>query len=712
MRVFILRVLRRGAPLACAAAAWTCSGTVSEQVTPSSVAAVVVNPSAMTLVVGQQQPMQASVRDAAGNTVSGAAVVWSVRDNNIVSVSTAGIVTALAIGTTEVAANSSGKSGVAVITVQRVPVATVAVLPRQVDAIVGSRTTLTAVAYDAGGNTLTGRSFIWSSSNTVVATVDASGVVTANGPGSATVTATAEGKSDAATVAVTLTPVATVTLAPAVLSMTVGQMTQLTATARDANGTVLVGRPVQWSSSNTAVALVAADGTVSALTDGSANITATIGGQSAIAAVTVSGVPVATVTIQPQTASINENASQQLTATTRDAGANILMRPVTWTTSNSTIAVVTQAGLVTARAAGTATITATSEGIAGTATVTVLRAPVASVVVQPSAATVLVGRTTTFTATVMDALNTPLAGRVVTWTSSNTSVATVSSTGEVTGVASGTATITATSEGIPGRATVTVSAVAVGTVTVAPATVNVIVGQTATLVATVRDVNGAVVTDRAVTWSSSAPAVAGVSTTGVVTGVGAGTATITATSEGRSGTATVTVTTIPVHTVTVEPPNVTLTVGNRITLTAVTRDEAGNVLTGRVVTWSLGDESIVGVTSTGVVTGVGPGTSTITATSEGKSGTSIVTVQPTPVASVTVQPATATVAIGATTTLTAFVRDSSGNVLNGRVVSWISSNTAIATVNGSGVVTGVARGSVTITATSEGRSGTATVTVP
>src|SRR2546427_4287254 len=103
----------------------------------------------------------------------------------------------------------------------------------------------------------------------------------------------------------------------------------------------------------------------------------------------------------------------------------------------------------------------------------------------------------------------------------------------------------------------------------------------------------------------------------------------------------------------------------------------------------------------------------ITATSEGQSGTATVTVTalaPPPVATVAVSPASASVGVGQTVPLTATPQDASGNPLSGRVVTWASSNTAVATVNGSGLVSGVAAGPATITATSEGQSGTAAVT--
>src|SRR5437773_1679333 len=91
-----------------------------------------------------------------------------------------------------------------------------------------------------------------------------------------------------------------------------------------------------------------------------------------------------------------------------------------------------------------------------------------------------------------------------------------------------------------------------------------------------------------------------------------------------------------------------------------------------------------------------------TATSEGKSGTAALTVTTVPVASVTVSPATASVPAGQTMQLAATPKDANGNSLSGRTISWSSGSTAVATVSASGLVTGVAAGAATITATAEG----------
>jgi uncharacterized protein YjdB len=250
----------------------------------------------------------------------------------------------------------------------------------------------------------------------------------------------------------------------------------------------------------------------------------------------------------------------------------------------------------------------------------------------------------------------------------------------------------------------------VGSVNVSPATANVIAGQAITLSATVRDTSGAVVADRVVTWQSSNSSVATVSSAGVVTGKVAGTVTITATSETRSGSAAVTVQPVPVATVTLAPKSVTLEPGRTATLVATTKSAAGTVLTGRAVTFSSDNAGVARVSSDGVVTAVGPGAATITASSEGKTATATVTVRPS-VARVVVSPGETYLRRGGTVQLSATAYDSSDHVIIGRAVTWTTSDDHVAKVSDTGLVTARRSGTVTITATIDGRSVTAMVRI-
>ena len=219
----------------------------------------------------------------------------------------------------------------------------------------------------------------------------------------------------------------------------------------------------------------------------------------------------------------------------------------------------------------------------------------------------------------------------VTWTSSNTSVATVSSTGVITAKSVGTATITVTTEDGSKKATceVTVTPIRVSGVTLSSSTISMVNGNISTLTATVSPSNAA---NKNVTWTSSNTSVATVSSSGVVTAKSVGTTTITVTTEDGSKKATclVTVTPIKVSGVTLNSSTISIVNGNNMILTAtVSPSNAAN----KNVSWTSSNTSVATVSSTGVVTAKSVGTATITVTTEdgNKKATTNITVKPLPI---------------------------------------------------------------------------------
>jgi len=619
------RLARMKLPLAIAAAAFAACELpvrVTDPTPPNSpVVQIVSSPDTVTLDPDQTQQFVAYGRTQAGDSVA-VAVSWSASGGTITG---GGLYTANGVaGSYQVTATAqvSGSSQVK----NRGPMAQVILTPLTASAVGGGRVQFAVYGIRKNGDSVA-VSVGYAATGGIISAV---GLYTAGqSAGTYQVIATQSGGTLASTAAVTISsvPVASVAVSPVAAGLTVGATTQLTATPEDSSGTALTGRAVTWATSNAAVATVSVSGLVTGVAAGSATITATSEGQSGTSALTVTNVPVASVTVSPATATVTIGTTTQLTATPKDANGTALSgRAVTWVTSNAAVATVSASGLVTGVAAGSATITATSEGQSGTSAITVTNVPVASVTVSPTAAGVTVGATTQLTATPKDANGTALSGRVVTWATSNAAAATVSASGLVTGVAAGSATITATSEGQSGTAALTVTNVPVASVTVSPATASLTVGATTQLTATPKDANGTALSGRVVTWGTSNAAIATVSASGLARGVAAGSATITATSEGKSGTSAVTVTNVPVATVTVTPAIATLLMGATVQLTATPRDALGNPLSGRVVTWSSDALGVAAVSGSGLVSGLAVGGATITATSGGQSGSAAVTV--------------------------------------------------------------------------------------
>ena len=257
----------------------------------------------------------------------------------------------------------------------------------------------------------------------------------------------------------------------------------------------------------------------------------------------------------------------------------------------------------------------------------------------------------------------------------------------------------------------------VESVVVTPQSLQLVAGAAGALIAEVKDGSGNVLRDRRIVWASANPAIATVSDNGVVTGVSAGSVDIAATSEGKSAVASVTVVPLPpqVSSVRIAPDNVYLYVAAGEDLVATPYDPNNVAIGGRSVVWTTNNATVASISQTGHVTGLVPGTAVITAVVDGVTGNANVTVRIVPVAKVTIMPTGASVGEGKKITLVARVTDAVGNVLANRSVTWASSNPGIATVEASGdqsaFVRGIRKGTVTITATSEGKFGTASVRV-
>ncbi len=356
------------------------NGTAAITVTQVPVASLEVSPASASLFIAGTRQLTATARDAGGNVLTLRPVTWRSSDTTKVRVSATGLVTGVGVGTAAVTATCEGQTAAASIDVSVAPVATVQVTPATPSVAINATVQLTAVLRDANGTTLTGRPITWSSTDSTRAQVNSTGLVLGIAAGPVTIRATSEGITGSAAATVTAAAVATVTVAPASSNIVVGDSVPLTATLRDAGGNVLTGRTVTWTSSHPSTrASVSATGMVRGVGVGTATITAASEGRTGTATVAVAAVPpapVATVTVTPASDTIASGATQQLTATLRDAGGNILTgRTVTWSTSNGAVASVNSTGLVQGTGAGTATITATSETQTGTASILVTAAP-------------------------------------------------------------------------------------------------------------------------------------------------------------------------------------------------------------------------------------------------------------------------------------------------------------------------------------------------
>ena len=514
--------------------------------------------------------------------------------------------------------------------------------------------------------------------------------------------------------------VESVSLLPQTLSMTEGEMTHLSLNVVPSDASI---KDVTWESSSPSVAAVSQSGLVDALSEGTALITVTTkdGNRTASCTVTVRArtVSVTGVTLDRSSLSMIEGDTQTLTATVMPSDATD--KSVSWSTSNPTVAAVSQTGLVTAKSPGSATITVTTVDGGKTASCSVIvqsqTVNVTGVSLDRTDLTMRIEDKQTLTATVLPASATD---KSVTWSSTDAGVASVSPEGVVTAKAYGTAQIIVTTVDGSKQADCHVSVVKpIEEISayLSSSSHSMTVGDTKTINVIIDE--QAPYDNFSSSWSNDNNSVIRFleQTSGSVTlsALSPGTATISYTMTDSFGTrilsciVSVFEKKIPVTGVSLDRSSLSLTEGDTQLLTAtVSPSDASD----KSVTWSSNNTSIAMVSPSGLVTAISPGSAMITVKTEdgGKTATCSVTVQAQKVSvtGVSLDKTSLSLAVGDTQTLTATVTPSNAT---DQTVTWSSSNTSVATVSSTGVVYAKAAGSATITVKTNDGAKTATCAV-
>ena len=317
------------------------------------VSGIALDKTELTVAVGETSALKATVAPADATYQN---ITWTSSNPTIATVDN-GIVRALKAGTTTITAECSGKKAECKVTVI-IPVTGISLDKSELTVAVGENATLkaTITPSNATNNTIT-----WTSSNADVATVD-NGTVRALKAGTTTVTAECSGKKAECKVTV-IVPVTSITLDKTELSIAIGESATLTATISPADAT---DQNITWTSSNTAIATVE-NGTVTGLKTGTVTIIAECGGKKAECVITVY-IPVDSVTLDKTEITMFVGTATTLSATVKPDNAKD--KTVTWSSSNESVAIVTN-GVVTALKAGTATIKASCSDKEATCSVTV-----------------------------------------------------------------------------------------------------------------------------------------------------------------------------------------------------------------------------------------------------------------------------------------------------------------------------------------------------
>lgn len=683
-----------------------------------AVASVVVTPASDTIGIGQSRTLSATPRDANGATVSGVSITWSTSDTAVATL-TGSTLVGKREGTTTVRATANGVTGSASVTV-RIPAARVSVDSFATKMLAGTQQTLSAAVLDSADAPLPLRPVRWRSSDTTIARVDsASGVVVAKVAGSVAIIASHAALAD--TAALTVDPaIALVVVTPGSVGLAVGDARQLSAVALSAAGDTVTGYPIVWSSAWNHVAEIdRSSGLLQGQNVGNTTVHASVGGRGGIASVSVGG-SVDSVEVSPTSIEVGEGVSRSLTATPRDAaGAALTGRALTWTSLQPAIATVSASGVVTGVAAGQTSVMVSAEGQSSTVAVRV-RPSVNRVRITPDTIYTARWSQRRVTVTALSAAGDTVHGRVATWTAYPTPTGiSFAPNDSIYTSRLGTFNIVATVDGVSDTSVVVVGQPAASISM--PLSQRTYEGSTTRIPVTLLDSSGVEITGRPITWESTAPHIATVDSTGLITTYAVGSAYIVARSEGLAASTGLDVRRWPVKYVSATPDPVVLRRWERLQLAAETRDSLGRVLSGRLVQYQSLRPTVFTVSDSGVIHGLLADTGSVIVFSELGRDTVPVTVEPaTPVASVTLAPASGSVVQYTYLPLVATLRDAAGNVLPPRPLTWTSTNNNIAYGPGGnagaidGYAYGVAPGTATIRAggvNADGKLGSASITV-
>ena len=480
-----------------------------------------------------------------------------------------------------------------------------------------------------------------------------------------------------------------------------------------------------WSSSNPAVATIAPGGLASAVSPGETTVTAAIGPVTDSTTLTVSTATISSIQVTPNSPVIAAGTTQDFmaTATLSNGLTQDVTTSASWTSSNTSAAtVVSNTGVASGVAAGQSQISAAVGNVSGQITLTVSNASVTSLVVSPGNPTLADGTTQQFQVIANFTSGPPqdVTSSAV-WTSSDDSIATISPTGLATAVSpGGPITIAASFGGQSADTNLTVTDATIQSIAVPPANPAIADGTEQQFIATATLTDGSPldVTGTA-NWTSGTTATATIAPGGLASAVNPGQTLITATSNSVSGSTTLTVTAATVESIAVTPANPTLANGasQQFTATATFSDNSTQNVSSSA-TWMSGTTSVATITNPGGVASVvaDTGTSQISATFGGQTGSTTLTASDATVESITVTPNPAVLAEGQTQQFTATANLSDGSTPDVTdMATWSSDDTNIATIVAMGANGGLAStagiGNTQVTATFGGQTGSAAVVV-
>jgi uncharacterized protein YjdB len=718
-------------------------GSTQVTVTAAALVSLQITPTNPMLAKGTTRQLTATgvFSDGSSQNLT-AQVTWS-SSAPAVTVSSAGLATAAAIGTSTVSAKQGAITGTTLITVSAATLTSLAVTP--VNPTIAKGTTQQLVATGTYSDATTqdlSAQVTWTVEVPSVATVSSTGLAMGTSMGSTHITAAMGSVSGSTILSVTNAALVGIAVTPPMPSIAKGTHQPFAATGTYSDGTTQdVTTQVVWSAMPTTVATISnapgSEGQATGAGVGTAVITASLGAFTSNAMLSVTAATLVSLQVGPSGLSIAKGTQTQLTATGlfTDGSSQDVTALATWTSSDMTIATVSSAsgsqGQVSGVAPGPVTITAIIGTVSGQVSLSVTAAVLTSLQVEPPSTTLAKGTRQQLTATGIysDGSSQDLTTQV-TWGSMDPTIAAVSnaagSAGLATAVGTGTTKLSAALGLITGSASITVTAATLTAIQVTAVQTSFAKGTVLQLTATgvFSDASTQDLT-AAVTWSAPPSGAVSVSNAagseGLATALNTGSAIVTATLGTTSGTLLLNVTAATLVSIQITGPAASFAKGTSLQLTATGTysDSSTQDLTTQV-SWASMTPAIVAVSSAsgseGLAFGAGVGSTSVSATLGGVSGTMSLSVSAATLVSIQVTPPGASIAKGTQLQLaaTGLFTDGSSQDLT-TAVTWSSSDATQADVSNAtgteGLATGTGVGQVTVTATLGSVSGSTRLTI-
>ncbi len=670
----------------------TISNTASVTITLATLSSINVTPGVASIANGTNISLVANgiYSDLSTQNLT-LQVTWQSVNSSIVEISTSGLVTARSNGSTTITANFNGQSSSSNITVTDATLDSINVSPNNSSLPNGANINLEATGFysDSSSQDLTSQ-VSWQSSDNSTAEISNLGLLTGRSVGTASITASFDGQSHSALITITPATLDSINISPGNLSIANGTSASLLVNGLYSDLTQQdLTQQVSWQSSDNSIVEINTEGLVTGYSVGSAIITANLDGVSSTASVSVTAATLDSINISPNTSSLAAGTNIQLTASGvySDLSTQNLTAQVSWQSSNSSIAEIDQNGLVTGNTTGTVTITVNFNGTSNSALIDITAANLNTIVITPDAVSLANGTNINLQANgIYSDQSIQNLTSVVTWQSSNTLIAEVNSEGLVTSHNVGTVTISASKGAVTSSTSVTVTAASLTLINLTPASVNIALGTEYQFTASgfYSDGSAQDLTQQ-VSWIFSNGAIAETvnNSSGLLLGTAIGTTSVAASLNGVTGVASLTVTDAVINTLEINSTNTSIALGTTLQLEAVAvySDSSNQTVTQQAL-WQSSNSAIATVNSTGEISSVAQGPATITSIYNNVSAVFSINVTDAILISIEITPLTQSLPAGTTQAFSAtgIYSDNSFQDITD-LVTWISSNTTIATIS-------------------------------